>query len=349
MSVREKKYLNILTVCLVAILLTCLCFGIAMNLGIDVAVENKIRYISVIVIIISYIVLFLYGIIWLIHIWKRSVHNIQKCDDKDFDDLSKICGIANDNISYDIAYKLIDYYYKDGGIIDDLISTKQYYRLLNRYDFLKKNIEFDEELSQYLYSIFLSLFTTEMSKIMEAAYVISDFWGVLLFLIKMMILVLMIVFFFLQRYAKRGKNGEFNYALMEYEEKLLKERIESSVNSTEMSKKDYKVLMMQQLLIHKILIKDAKKLKKYKLEERKQDINEIKSLKLYLKKYKKYKMKECVLDDIVIHFYYVEGDIDNEKVYKLVNENYRKLYILVKKYYDIKIKDTIPVSEWEDK
>ena len=347
MGEREKKYLGIMAICTVIIIMACLCIGILECIHINPKTEKTIRYIFLVLVMVSYAVLIICVIIGLVFTWKKSIHNIRVCDIELFDDLSKVCFMANDDRGYETAYGFISYYYKSGGIVDDLVSSKQFSVLLRRYDFLKKNIGFDEALSQYIYSIFLSIVATELSGIMVEIYVSDDFFSIIFFFAKIFILILALLFLFFQRYYKRGQNGKFDYALMEYEIERLREKIDLSVNNSKMSKNDFKNNMMVYLLIHKILILDVRKHKKIKLEERKQDVTELQTLNLTMKNYKKYKYKECVIDDIVIRFYYKVDKEKTGKVYKLVNQEYEKLYTIVKKYYDIKISDKILFSIWD--
>ncbi len=341
MSKIEKKHLNIISVCAAVIVISCICIGILRCIDIGSKVEKVIKYICVILVISSYAVMILYVLVGLVFAWKKSIHNIRVCDNKIFDDLSKVYEIAHDDNDYENAYKLINYYYKDGGIVDDLIFDKQFVILLKRYDFLKKSIEVDNDLSQYVHSIFLSVFSTELSDISDEAYVLNSGLGFISFLVKMFIVIFALVFVFYLRYYKRGKNGKFGYVLMEYEIEKLREKLESSTYNEKMQKKDYEIIMMKYLLMHKILILDVKKHKKIKLEERKQDVKELGALDLTLEKYKNNIFKECVIDDIVIRFYYKVRNGKKVKSYKLVNKNYKRFYEIVKKYYDIKISDNI--------
>ncbi|MBQ9935384.1 MAG: hypothetical protein IJO70_06015 [Lachnospiraceae bacterium] len=338
MGTREKKFIKITSRCVVAIILSIICMVLSEYFDIGDKTKTIVKYVVIIIVIISYFMMILSGLIYSIYIGKRSIHNIQKCDDKLFDDLSMVYGIADDDSSYDKAYKIIDNYYKEAGVVDSLIKAKQFNRLFVRYDFLDKNIHFDDELGQYLYSIFISLFATQLGNVVEEANTIGDFWGFLSFMVVISAFVLMIIFVFYQKYSKRGKNGSFSYILMEYEMGLIKEKLETRYIEDDLSENDYVVLMKQQILVNKLSMMNTKIFKKYKTEEMKQDIDELKSLKLTLGEYDMYKKVECTLDEDTVWLYYNETTSDKQSEYRLVNSDYEKLITILKKYYNIEEK-----------
>lgn len=338
MGTREKRFMKITSICMVAIILSIVCMVLSEYFVIGDKTKIIIKYVVIIIVIISYFIMILSGLIYSIYIGKRSVHNIQKCDDKLFDDLNKVYGIADDDSSYDKAYKIIDNYYKEEGVVDSLIKAKQFTRLFVRYDFLDKNIHFDDELGQYLYSIFISIFATQLGNVVEEANTIGDFWGFLSFILVISAFVLMIVFVFFHKYSKRGKNGSFSYILMEYEMKLIKEKLDIRYKENDLSENDYVVLMKQQILVNKLSMMNTKIFKKYKTEEMKHDIDELKSLNLTLGEYDIYKKVECTLGEDTVWLYYSETTSDKQSEYRLVNSDYEKLITILKKYYDIEEK-----------
>lgn len=225
---------------------------------------------------------------------KKGIHNISKCDDELFEkiDFFRI-GLLEDRNLYLRKIKIINYYYKPGGKVDNLVEAMEIERLYNRRDFLEKRCGSHEHLLSILISLWISVIVAVGSEV----YKDKNIPFVLIGSIVISALFISLIFF---KYRKRGEDGIYISQTYRYELKCLNEKIEKIESNEVCDEEEQEIFHTKQMVINKLVEKHAqvarrikRKTIRNKLKEIEEDMETVERLKLYT---------DCDKDDIKIAF-----------------------------------------------
>lgn len=252
--------------------------------------------------------------IWKVSAWvKKGIHNIGSCDDEVFDYIDKFKymwkEIERTNIE---LIQMINWHYKENGIVDQIAANNEIHRLYKRKDFLLKSSNFFEEAIKLFCSVVLSILTSFLLNAINAQFSASCF--------ILIIVVVGIIAVFVLRYAERGQMGSYIFLVEEYELSLLSQKIEAYEKSLQLTDEDAKVLRGKQKVIE-MLLEKHKKVKRKEISRLENDLITLEELNLCLGDYSDCDLKEIDLNEGKIYLVYDKGK-ETIGYENLKNDNY---------------------------
>lgn len=294
--------------------------------------ENiSMKYFSIIMIILTIILSPI--IFWgnkIIDIYKNGFHNLRNCDDKLFEniDVYKKRRWKIDNVDYLRQIKIINLYYSKNGKVDVLVKEKELERLFQRRDFLLKQATWSENFITY----FNSLVISGLASFIFAAYSDTN-------LIKNIASIIVILFIFFEiifiNYAERGENGSYHKQILEYEMKLLDEKIEHLEKNSIITPDDEKLLLTKQIVLNELIKKRKKAKRKGTKETLEKDIKIVENLELCMGDYSDFFLQNIYLGEKEIYLVYNKEKGKTKKCTGekyLATQDYAILYNILKKY-----------------
>ena len=260
---------------------------------------------------------------------KKGLHNIKKCDDELFENIDKFKrSWEESNENYIKLLQIINLYYKPGGKVEELIRNKEIKRLLKRKDFLLKQRNLFNELSSYLYALFISV---------TASFLFQQLSLTNLGSVGILTIVPLCAFFIviILKYAERGNIGSYMYLVEEYEENCLDKKIETLRTGLLITTEDERMLATQQIAIDLLINKRLKAKKEKDKQEIERDIKIIEKLQLCLGDYSGSHIQTIFLDGQEAYLAYdINRGMDNNYIGKLnlKTEAYTVLYEIMEKY-----------------
>lgn len=222
---------------------------------------------------------------------KRAVHNVNACDDEIFEKIDSFSHILEENNFNNInLIQLINWYYRDGGQVDELVTDREFDRLFKRLDFLHVQQVFFSDSMTLWCSMAISLLASCMIQVVSEVTWFS-YLGMLVFF-GLFFLVL------LSKYSFRGQMGSFSYYVQGYEEELLKEKIKKLEFSLRISDRDAQILNEKRAVIEALKKKGKRTKSKGKKEELKKDTMCLQKLNLCLKDYSDCYFQKVSIDGI---------------------------------------------------
>ena len=295
----------------------------------DEQVTNFIKYPIVIVCLLVVFAVLGYLGINLFITTKIGAQNIKTCGDDLFENIDKYKkGVGEGFGRCERQIQIINFYYKEGGKVDELVYNKEIHRLYARFDYLVVQNSIYDHFITYFYSLIISVIASFVCQMMEMNNIIHIF---------MWVVVIVISFFvtLLSRYAERGQAGSYRYMVDEYEKKLLLKKIEKLENSITISEDDEECLETKQNVINELLkIREKSRNKKAK-KQVVNDIETIESLNLCLGDYTGcHKEKVYINKHICCMVYDEEKGKENNYIgeINLKTRDYSIMYEILKKY-----------------
>ena len=308
------------TVCIVLLILfyVVLCvlalFAGQGKISVDVIKELLVIFLAVIVVLI-----FIFGGKECIKYYVNSFRNMKSCGDLLFDELDDFrlhCGESKEH--YQDMINAIDYFYMDGGKVDNNIGSNLK-RLYGRLEYLKKGIALNEHMVTCVTSLGLSIaaaifFEVALGGVQNSVLVLL---AVLLGLIVFMCVLL-------YPYSDLYKSGERQ--VMVYELKCLEKKIERAESENIILHRDEDIMFSRRNILN-VLNDMNKGVFKKRGKELFQDIKTVERLNLYVQE-----IGECRKERFTIGKTGREGVLLFDLTGNLVNEEYQTLYRILRKY-----------------
>lgn len=258
---------------------------------------------------------------------KQGFSNVRKCDDPVFAgiDKHKECKDESDNF-YLKLIQIINYYYKENGKVDELISNQEIMRLYARVDFLSTQNDFYDHYIMCVCSLALGVSSSLLVQSTDKRPLEMLIWLVLL--------VPIIIFIIVFRFNEKGKAGSYSYLAAEYEKKLLEERINCYEESLQINDINMSLLDSKQAIIS-ALMKKARKKRGRSKKQIISDIKKVNRLDLQIETADLCHIEEIRMDEIEYCLVYdKEKGLENNYVgdRNLINKDYSILYGILEKH-----------------
>lgn len=319
----EKNY--ILTVIIIEIMII-ICGKIITPYEDKDVVDNIVKELILVVIILAILI---YYIICLVRVMKQGMHNIKTCDNKLFENIDQYkTSYGKDNQYYIKQIKIINFYYKESGRIDELIKKGDIEQLYIRADFLKVRVLLYDDMINCFSSLAISVVATFICQATEAKNIVMGFaWGVT---------ILGCIFStILFRYKERGQDGSYISYVNEYERNLLMKKIEQMENNLKINELEEYELEMKQIIINELVHILSKRRCQFERKEIEADIKTIEHLNLRIGNSDKTYKSEILINGKCCYIIYnkEKGKENNyEGKENLINKEYYILYIILEKY-----------------
>lgn len=299
----------------------------------EMAFQNiQMKYLSTIIVMIV-LTLILSPIIFggnkIIDIYKNGFHNLRKCDDKLFENIDVYKNWwKTSNVDYLRQIQIINLYYSKNGKVDEVVKEKKLERLFKRKDFLLKQAAWSEDFMAYFNSLIISGLASFIFAVYSNTNLIKNIFS---------FIVIFFIFFeiFFIKYAERGENGSYFKQILEYEMKLLDEKIEQLEKNLIITPDDEKILFTKKIVLDGLIKKRKKAKRKGTKETLEKDIKSVENLELCLGDYSNYFIQSIYLGENEIYLVYnrEEGRKTNYigELY-LATQDYAILYNILKKY-----------------
>lgn len=213
-------------------------------------------------------------IVFVVTVLKSGMHNLSKCDDPLFDRIDSYKRHWEErNENYLKQIKVINYYYRENGEVDQLITEKEILKLFQRKDFLMNQRGMFSELSVYIGSLAISLIAAFFIQIVGNTNVMIAIAGA----------IIIVVLFFatvLWKYTQRGELGSYYHLINEYEIDCLDEKIKRLKNDMVIPPKSEMGLETQQCVLGILIDKRLKAIRKKERKKLEEDIERIEKLDL---------------------------------------------------------------------
>lgn len=272
---------------------------------------------------------------------KKGYKNISDCDDELFKTI--------DNYKVDYTYKakhrwfnknedkpnnhyyynmikIVNYVYRNGGVIDQVDNEEERVRrLFKRLTFLENNNKYSDLLNTCVYSFTISILATVVTNAMG----LYEAYEIIIIVLLITILAIMIILMNFDR------NWSFKDDTRTYEIKLLREKLSSIEDRLYFTNCEELIFNTKSALTHEIyLLMNNEELKKSK-KKLKKIIEEINNIDLDISSYSDYKVKEFYIRDSHCCLICIP-DIDITKHFTeeyLINDQYKKLYRMLQEYH----------------
>lgn len=260
----------------------------------------------------------------------RGWRNLNNCSLECFNRINKLVkGWKNSNLDFEQAIMYINHSYTDGEV-KTLINQKDIYNLYERKDMLLINLSFDDDTTQIVTSLFVSIMASLLAMTIEPEYVIIS----LVIFIGFFCMLIYVIFL---KYLKRGQSGSYINFLYEYELKLLDEAIHSIEENLKAEPENVPFIETRHNVLNVLYRKSRKAKRKTKLKIE-NDIAIVKQLKLEVDKNTAFILKEYAMIIDKKSAKYLTGKIsvayiiDENDIECFASDDFTTLYEIVTKY-----------------
>ena len=259
------------------------------------------------------------GGVEIVKYYVSSIKNIKSCGDPLFDELDDFklhCGESKEH--YKDMINAIDFFYKEGGKIDNVIGI-DLKRLFIRLEYLEKGIAVNEHSITCITSLCLSISATIF---LEAA--IGNMENELLFMLTILLGLVIFLFGFLYPYSNLYKSGERQVQV--YELQCLKKKIGIVEEANIIQDRDEDIMFSRRNILNSLNEIYMRAFKK-KSGDIVEDIKTVEKLNMYVKN-----INECRKERFTIGKTKRDGILLFDKDNNLVNQEYQILYSILRKY-----------------
>lgn len=253
---------------------------------------------------------------------KKGYHNIKYCDDELFNNIDKYTYCYKENNLYYInIIRIINLYYRDGGPIDNLVKDNQIEKLLLRNDFLHKQKNLFDEIMNLFSSFAISIIVALLGgKVMDDNSLIT--------VVSVGVMVCSFFVIFYAKYVYRGQGGTCLNQIYEYEISKLEEKILKLQNTLEISNENAKYIYTQHIALKELIQTKNKNRKNKTIID---DINQLSNINLCMENREDIYDRKLYINNQEVYFAYRKSKDDCKKDI-LANEEFEKLYMILKKY-----------------
>ena len=250
-----------------------------------------------------------------------GLSNLRNCDDDLFSHIDEFSALSEEEGLTKL--RVINFYYRSKGEVDNLIEKRKLFRLFARRDFLQTRAHLFDDLITFFYSLIISIIASIMFNEMEKSTIVSII-NVLLTIICFFVVVLL-------KYVKRGQDGSYSYQVEEYELSLLNKKIELLENSLILSQADFDVIKTKHTVISTLKRLRKKTRSRKKRRDFSDAIDQVEGLNLSLDNYSNYVKEKYNIDGKEIFMYYRINNNTKEKRLCATGE-YKCLEKIIKHY-----------------
>ncbi len=205
---------------------------------------------------------------YVVSIIGEGIRNLRDSGDELFKNIDYFQRCWGESDAYYIRQvQIINWFYNESRMIDILVENGEYKRLLDRRDFLSKNVTFWNDFLLYLSSAVMAVLTSFMLDVINGGEL---GYGVIAIFVGTGFFCVFFIAFLMWKYSKRGEDGSYLSQIREYELKLLDKKINDLNQRLQISESEKNLLTAQQEVVRKLI----EKTKKGRRKERKRIENE---------------------------------------------------------------------------